>query len=288
MLRIGFFVVLLMEWSSVVAQNTLYDRQEDQEFHAAVELMQKEKYGAARQAFDNYISSDSKSINKEEASYFRAFCALNLYHPDAEVLYQDFVENYNYHPRAGLAYYELGNFYFTREEYPKAIEYFEQVPLARIDQQKQLEARFKLAYAYFSHKEFDAALEKFDQVKTSSNRYSAAASYYAGYIEYKNGSYDQALVDLQRAETNESYAPLVPYMVANVYYKQERYDDLLKYVEEVLEKNPSRNFNELNLLAGEAYFFKGDYENAALRYDTYAKDGKKLPPDTRYKYAFAT
>jgi TolA-binding protein len=46
--------------------------------------------------------------------------------------------------------------------------------------------------------------------------------------------------------------------------------------------------SELYLLAGEAYYFKGDYQNAARSYDSYANQSKrKLPPDTKYKYAFA-
>ena len=281
--------MLFLGWASVKAQNTLYDNPEDQKIRTAVELLQKEKYGAARQTFNRYLKDYPNGVSQEEALYYQAYSALNLYHPDAESLYQDFVVKHDEHPKAPLAYYELGNFYFKQEDYPKAIEYFEQVPLAQLDGQRRLEARFKLAYGYFGQKQFDKALEKFNQIKTKESKYSAASSYYAGYIEYRNQDYDQALVDLQRAENSESYASLVPYLVANVYYKQGRFDELLAYTESVLENNSSRDFSELSLLAGEAYYFKGDYENAAVQYQKYADHTKrKLPPDTRYKYAFST
>ena len=94
MLRIQFFVMLLLGWALVTAQNTLYDNPEDQKFRAAIELLQKEKYGAARQAFKSYITDYPESLSREEALYFQAYCALNLYHPDAESLYQDFVEKH--------------------------------------------------------------------------------------------------------------------------------------------------------------------------------------------------
>ena len=129
------------------AQNTLYDSEEDQHFRTAVELIQKEKFGAARQLFDSYINQYPESINSEEAQYFRALCALNLFHLDAENLYHDFVNNYPYHPKAALAYYELGDFYFKKEDYQKSIEYFEQVPMAKLDQSHQLEARLPLPRA---------------------------------------------------------------------------------------------------------------------------------------------
>ena len=288
MLRIQIVSVLLCGWVSLKAQNTLYYNPEDQQFRTAVELMQKEKFGAARQAFDDYLSNYPESINNADAHYFKAFCALNLYHPDAENQYMTFADNYADHPKAGLAYYELGNFYFKQEDYQKAITYFEQAPTAKLDPSKQLEARFKLAYGYFGQKKFDQALEKFNQIKTSSSKYSAAASYYAGYIEYRNGAYEEALVDLKRAEKEESYASLVPYLVANVYYKQGKYDELIDYATNVLSSNPKRNYSELYLLMGEAYYFKEDYETAAEYYTTYnEKSNRKLPPDTRYKHAYS-
>ena len=200
MLRIQIFCVLLLGWVSVKAQNTLYEEPEDQSYRTALELLQKQKYGAARQAFDRYISNYPHSLQSEDARYYRALCALNLFHPDAESLYKDFVDSFDYHPKASFAYFELGNFYFKQEAYQKSTEYFELVPLAKLDQSQQLEARFKLAYGYFAQQQFDQALEKFNQIKTSSSKYSAAASYYAGYIEYRNQDYDQALVDLERAK----------------------------------------------------------------------------------------
>ncbi len=288
MLRVQIFFVLLLGWVSMKAQSTLYENPADQKYRTAVELLQKQKYGAARQAFDQYISKYPGSVKDEEARYYRALCALNLFHPDAEALYTDFVDNYEYHPKAALAYYELGSFYFKQEDYDKAIEYFEQVPLAKLNQQQQLEARFKLAYGYFGQKQFDQALEKFNQIKTTSSKYSAAASYYAGYIEYRNGAYEEALSDLSRAEQQESYARLVPHLMANIYYKQGRYDDLLAYVEDVLDQQGGNSNQDLYLLAGEAYYFKQDYPRAVEFYQVYSdKTKRSLPPDTQYKQAYA-
>ena len=288
MLRIQLVLLLLWGGVTLQAQNTLYDSGEDPQFRTAVELMQKEKFGAARQAFDIYITKYPESINSEEAQYYRAYCALNLFHLDAEDLYENFVVNHDQHPKTTLAYYELGDFYFKKEDYLKSIEYFEQVPLAKLDPSHQLEARFKLAYGYFGKKQFDLALEKFNQIKTSSSKYSAASSYYAGYIEYRNGQYDQAIVDFNRAGKNEAYATLAPYMVANVYYKQGKFDELLEYTTQILQDKSSKNVHELYLLAGEAFYFKEDYENAAINYNTYTERSKrKLTPDTQYKLAYA-
>lgn len=286
--RIFFISILIFLGISTKAQNTLYDNDEELEFRNGLELLQKEKYGAARQVFENYLKKNPQSINKEEAFYYRAYCALNLYHIDAEELFEEFIHKYDYHPKAALAYYELGDFYFREKNYDKSIAYFEKVPLAKVNDQQKLETRFKLAYGYFGNKKFDQALEKFNQIKVSPNKYSAASSYYAGYIEYRNGDYEQALLDLKRAENNEAYAPLVPYMVSNVYYKQRRFDELLDYSKEALKAPDIRNKDEIYLLAGEAYYFKGDYQQAAEHFDNYAQRVKKSPEkDIQYKLAYS-
>ena len=288
MYRIIFLSALIVWSVTLNAQNTLYDLREDKEFREGMELLHKEKYAAARQTFESYLRSNPKGINKEEALYYRAYSALNLYHIDAEELFEEFIHKYGYHPKAALAYYELGDFYFKDKQYEKSINYFEQVPLSKVNPQQQLETRFKLAYGYFGQKRFNEALTKFNQIKVAPSKYSAAASYYAGYIEYRNGDYEQALTDLKRAEQSPSYAPLVPYMVANVYYQQKRFDELLDYTEEVLPRKDIRNANEIYLLAGEAYYFKGDYQKAAEHFNNYAsRVGKKPQKDIQYKLAYA-
>ncbi len=288
MFRIIFVSALILWATTLEAQNTLYDLRDDKDFREGMELLHKEKYAAARQTFEHYLRQNPEGINKEEALYYRAFSALNLYHIDAEELFEEFIHKYDYHPKSALAYFELGDFYFRDKQYDKSIGYFEKVPLAKIDPPQQLETRFKLAYGYFGQKKFDQALEKFNQIKVAPNKYTAAASYYAGFIEYRNGDYEEALTDLQRAEKSPAYASLVPYMVANVYYKQRRFDDLLDYTEQVLTRTDIRNADEIYLLAGEAYYFKGNFEKAAEHFNTYAKRVKRKPQkDIQYKLAYA-
>ena len=146
-------------------------------------------------------------------------------------MFEQFVQDHAEHPKAVLAYYQLGNFYFKEKEYKRAINYFDRVNTLRLTTEQQLETKFKLGYSYFSTKNFSKSLEYFDPIRRASNTYSSAASYYAGYVEYRNGDYDKALSSLKKAEQNPAYSSLVPYMIANIYYKQQRYDELLSYTE---------------------------------------------------------
>ncbi|MGK7393656.1 MAG: tetratricopeptide repeat protein [Candidatus Cyclobacteriaceae bacterium M3_2C_046] len=270
------------------AQHTLVLNNEDHYYELGLELFQKEKYAAAREAFEEYISQSDDQLKTVDAQYYVAYSALRLYNTDGEKLLNTFVESNESHPKAILAYYELGNFYFREKNYKKAIQYFEKSNLDKLTKNQKLEAQFKLAYSHFAFKEFDQALPYFDLIKRQENQYSAAASYYAGYIEYIQADYDKALYDLERAEKNQAYATMIPYLKANVYYKQQRYDELLQYAQQVLNRNDVKNKEGISLLVGEAFYMKGDYQNAADFLQRYADDiSKSISPDISYKLAYS-
>src|SRR5690606_1087777 len=102
--------------------------------------------------------------------------------------------------------------------------------------------------------------------------FAPAANYYAGFIEYSEGNYTDALIDLKKAESNPSYASIVPYLIANVYYKQKRYDELIDYTANLKNRSGLQHKNELDMLSAEAYYFKGDYEKAAQAYESFLED----------------
>jgi tetratricopeptide (TPR) repeat protein len=100
------------------------------------------------------------------------------------------------------------------------------------------------------------ALDQFNYNKALGGEYGPASSYYAGFIEYSQGDYTNALIDLKRAGQNEAYSKVVPYLIANVYYRQKNYDELIAYAKEVSAREGLSNKEEIALLSAEAYFKK--------------------------------
>ena len=269
------------------AQNHLTTTSSDQLYSDALELLQQSNYGAARQAFEKYIAKADNSVLKQNAEYYVAFSALSLYHQDGEGLLSSFIESYPNHPKSKVAYYELGDFYYRQKKYKKASSYFEKADFKSLGREDKHAAYFKKGYSYFTERKFDDALKSFDEIKTQDGQYKAAASYYAGYIEYENGSYDLALTDLKRASQNKSYANMVPYMISNVYYKQKEYAKLQSYAEPLLssgQKITSRT--DVTLLVAEAYFHQGDYKKANDYFASYTTKGK-LAPELAYRMGYA-
>lgn len=272
----GFSIlVLLFFFSQVKAQDVLMQQRAERLFKTGTELMMQKQYAAARENFSEYLSLvPSPSARRQDAEYYRGICSLNLYHTDSEKQLQDFIENNPSSPKASVAYAELANFFYQEKNYKKAAGYYSKADFNALTLAQQSEAHFRWGYCLFSQKFLKDALDQFNFIKTQGGQYGPAASYYAGFAEYNQGDFTNALTDLKRAEATESYASIVPYLIANVYYKQKDYNTLITYAASVASREGLENAADFALLTAEAYYKKSDYKNALIGYDKYL-EGKE-------------
>ncbi len=251
-------------------QDQLSQSRPERLFQKGSEMVVHENYGAARKLFADFLAeAPSSDPRRSEAAYYIAFSALNLNHRDGEKLIDAYISEYPSTPKAATAYYDLALFFYDDNKFSKASQYFKKVNFPALTQDQQTEGHFKWGYSYFNQRQLDPALEQFNFVKNQRSAFAPAANYYAGFIEYGQGAYDEALVDLRRAEANPSYAAIVPYLIANIYYKQKRYDALIGYVSELKNKSSLQNAKDIDMLLAEAYYFKGDYARAATAYEAF-------------------
>lgn len=253
-----------------LAQDALLQQKASRLYKTGVEMMAQNQFSAARENFSEYLSLNPATSNeKQDAEYYRAICSLNLYHIDAEKQLQDFINNNPSSAKASLAYADLATFFYNEKNYKKAATYFAKTDFDALSPSDQNTDRFRWGYSLFSQKILKEALDQFNYIKASGGQYGPAASYYAGFAEYNSGDYVNALTDLKRAEQTEAYANIVPFMIANVYYKQKDYDALLTYIQSLSSRQDLSNAEDIALLSAEAYYKKGDYKNALAGYDKY-------------------
>lgn len=253
-----------------------------------MELVNHANYGAARQVFTDFLqAAPVTDSRRSEAEYYVAFSGLTLGHRDGEKLIADFIDNNAASPKAATAYYDLANFFYSQGNYVKATTYYRKVDFAALTSDQQAQAHFKWGYAYFNQKKLDEALEQFNFVKRLSNTYSPAANYYAGFIEYSKGRFDEALTDLKKAEANPAYAKIVPYLIVNIYYRQGRYDTMLEYANTLKNRTDVANQNEISVLVAEAQYYKGDFKKALEAYEKYLDNAPKAESSLLFRAGFA-
>lgn len=288
-LRILFLGLVLLFSHSSLGYTPFSSRSPSELFAQGLALFQKEKYAHAQCHLEAYTRLCDEDLNAVEARYYMALCAMKLGQPDGEERFHQFIKRYPKHCKAAWAYYQLGNFYFVNQDFAKSITYNLEVDQSVLDRATQYEFQYRLAYAYLNVKNFEQALAYFNNIKASGNAYCAAASYYAGYIAFKNEDYATALSDLRRANENPAYQSAVPYLVLQIYYKQQRFQDILDYIHEV--RNGAvvlKEDDEVALLTAEAYFFTGDYVAAAQHYEEYiAIQDFAATSEVLYRVAYA-
>ncbi|MFN8355893.1 MAG: tetratricopeptide repeat protein [Spirosomataceae bacterium] len=286
---------ILCCWSGVLyAQNTLSYTQNDQHFKNGLEFFEKRIYPAARQEFENYLQGnkgvlETDNYNSVTAEYYMIVCALYMNYPEAELQADRFVHNHSEHPKSSQLYRELGLYYFTKEDYNKATVFLEKADPSQLSFAQSQETRFKLAMAYYNQQNLAKALPIFNEIKNNADDYAASASYYAGHINLRNENYDEAISDFKHIENHPNYRTEMPGLIANVYYRQKKYDALVAYTEPLLKnKRSGVKLDDLALLTAEVYYQKGNFEQAVVYYNQFASvRGNRMPAQAQFRYGYS-
>ncbi|HZY79979.1 MAG TPA: tetratricopeptide repeat protein [Cyclobacteriaceae bacterium] len=289
MKRSFFITLILCSPLFLLAQQQIASlSRPDELYNDGLALMSHNQYASAEKTFIDFLAAAApQDPRRRDAEYYSALCAVNLYHADGEKRIATFIAENPEHPRAATAYFDLAALFYQQKNYNKAINAFEKVDFPSLSNAEQSIGHFRWGYALFNQRKLPEALDQFNFMKGLGGQYGPAASYYAGYIEFNNGDYANALTDLRRAETNQSYSLIVPYMVAQVLYKQKKYDELQTYVKSLEKREGVAQAEEIALLSAEVYFSKGDYANALKGYQQYLEDKKNADKSVVYRAGVA-
>lgn len=279
-----------------IAQQTLSYTEPDYLYRNGVELFEKNDFAAARAAFRQYLDrrkliqqtnvSPATDPRTVEAEYYTTLASLYMDEPGAEVLVDRFVKNHSEHPKSGQLYGDLGAYYFVRENYPKAIGFLEKAVKQNGSYAQQASYKYKLAISYFNTQNVAQALPLLNQIKTDLNLPEApSASYYAGVINYRNNNFGEAAADFRRIEKDPTYQQEVPNWIAQSYYRQGRFDELLSYSEPLLRRNTSAQLADVALVTAEVYYQRQQYPKAIPFYKQYLTTrGAKVPGTVKFRY----
>jgi len=279
-------------FSLLQAQQTAVFTDAHQAFREAEQFYEQNLFGQAHEAYRQTIRL-TEPAHEPEFTTLRKFaelgvakCAIRLNLPDGEKNILDFIRTYRPDPLANQALIEVANYFFDDKQYDKAVEYLSQVPTYELSQEKRAEVRYKMGYAFFVQKKFREAKNNFNEIRNTPGDYFFPANYYYGLCEFFLGNYDSAIKAFRVAERYRRYQPHIPYYIAQIYFAQGKYEDVIRYAEPKLNDSSLKRIKELHQLVGQAYFELGEYAKALPHLEFYEERSGKLREEEFYQLAF--
>ncbi|MBK7408368.1 MAG: tetratricopeptide repeat protein [Saprospirales bacterium] len=247
----------------------------------------QEEYGQALDMLRPANAPDLEMLRtKSELGY--AISAVRQDLPDGEKLILDFIRKYSPDPVSNQALIEVANYYYNARKYDQAIDFFTQIPTYQLTGEQRAEVRFKTGYAYFVQKKFGQAKAQFIQIKNlESKDFYYPTNYYYGLCEFYLGNFDEAIRAFRIAEKYRLYRDIIPNYVAQIYFLQRQYDQLIAYAEPKFKDSQTKKREELAQVIGQAYFEMGDYEKAVFYLEYYADQSSSLQAEQFYQLGIA-
>ena len=292
----ALMAAMLLLPMAVGAQRETGDERTTGLFRHAMDLYQKQKYAAAQQIFDQVAAlgatADGQWLTVSDACYYAGVCSEKLDNDDAYYRLEEFLRLYPQSARQEMARFYLGNFYYARGDYERALEYYKTVDAKEVEYDHRSEYNFKKGYCYFQKGDTKKASELFAQQVGGKSKYSTSSLYYYAHIQYMDGQYDLALKNFRELQGDKKFAKIAPSYIARIYYYLGKDDELLRMAPELLKDKDAFKRSEIELMVGEVYFNRGEYKLALEHYAAARREQKQeqqtscTPQDNDYQVGY--
>jgi TolA-binding protein len=259
-------------------------------YRDGLELYDKEAFGAAQKKFEETINSihDSQDEIQIDAEYLHAVCALELFHKNAQFLLSEFAIKHPDSPKTKKIFNLLGNDFYRKKRFKSAIEWYEKVDKYDLTEDEKTEYFFKLGYCYFNRDEFAKAKQAFYEIKDKKDSdYYAPTQYYYSHLSYQDGKYQTALEGFNNIKDNPGFAPIVPYYISQILFKQEKYKEVIEYIPTALSGKGIKREAEIKGILGSSYFKSKQYKEAIPYLQEYFSKTAKKSIDDYYQLGYS-
>lgn len=286
---LSIFILFGLFGQALLAQQTAYFFDSDKDLKEGIELFYKEKYGAAQDRFVRFLdrTSGQEATARVDAQYYEALCALRLNHQNAETKIQNFINDFPESTKANAAAFEMGKYLFKDQKYRRALRWFQKMNTRKLNADERSEYAFKSGYCYFDQKDYDRALSLFQEVLALKNPFALDSKYYYAYIQYLNGNYETALSHFIDLTDEPAYGGVVPFYIAQIYYKQEKYEEVIGFAPALLQKADQEQRTEIARIIGDAHFRLKNYGAAIPFMEQYRKGVSRMSREEHYQLGFA-
>lgn len=290
-MKIKFLIVSLVLFCNIAAigqQTQAYNEMETL-WGTAKDLYEKSMYVPAQKLFTQVLMHQGQeySAYKDDAAYYVAMCAMNLFNKDAEYQITSFIEDHPESNNSNDATFQMANFNFRNKNYKDAIEWYEKTERISLTADEQSEYFFKLGFSHFARKDFDRAAKAFYESKADKTVYGPMSLYFYSHIKYIGEQYQTALIGFLELEKSSAFASIAPFYISQIYYLQEKYDDVIAYAPKIIDTLTGTRAAEVNKLLGSSYYRKAKYAEAIPYLLNYVKNTSSVLDYDYYELGFA-
>jgi len=289
------FVVALLCNSAIFSQQTKFYTDPQEKFKEAKEYFQKEQYGLAYPLLKELQQSVQETdkvnhtVTVQEISYYTTACALKQNESRAEDKAIDYIDQEKNNARVQMMSFHLGEYYFRKQDFPKAAEQFEKTSIDNLSNKEIAQMKFEQGYSYFTMQKFAQAKPLFNTIRTMKDDPNYLdANYYYGFLSFRDRQYNEALESFRIVENEKDYATVVPYYIAQIYYIQGKKDEALKYAETKIKAGKSQYYDlEMKQMIGHSYFERKEYDKALPYLEDYVTKTEKVRREDLYELSYS-
>jgi TolA-binding protein len=285
------FFSLIFSGLTAFSQQTLIYSNPNATFDKAVVLYDEHKYSAAAHLFQqvSLLVKEDQATLKVQADYYYAVCSMYLDHVDAEKQMMAFIHKHPQSPEVHHIDFLLGNYEYGKRRYKEALVWYNKTDLDYLEPKELNEYYYKKGYSCFARNQMDSAKKYFAQVTDSTSSFYPGATYYYGYISYKQKNYQTAVNGFNKLRKDPNFGKAVPYYIAECYYLEGNYAKAAEYCIPLIDSVPNAsamlNSDEIKKIAAESYYRLHQYKDAIPYFEKYAKAGS-LEETEAYEFAY--
>lgn len=273
--------------ASVMAQKTQIYLDNERALKEGVDLYQRELYADAQSVLSQIIKSKEpiSLAARSQADYYYAACAVELFHNNAEYLMKQFIQKYPESDKVVQAHFQLGKLYFRTPDYKNAIAALKKTDVFLLDKRQFFEYYYKLGYSYYNEKELDQAHQAFNEVKNrkqKENLYQEPAKYYSAHIFYEKGNLENALNEFLELKESKAFGKIVPFYIAQIYYRQQKYEETIEYATPIADTLKSDRLASIYRILAESHYELKHYPDAVTYFENYMSTGKGMDREANY------
>jgi TolA-binding protein len=263
-------VIFLLVFYSGYSQQTAFFGDVTKDVQIARELYHQGKYNAAFRQYEKVQKQvDPISELYSEALYFKAVSATKAGHTSGYRMLERFIGDYPDSPYLNNALVNLGDSQFERKHYAAVLRTYAEVDRSSLKENELIRLKYQNGYSSLMTENIDQALTEFTEIKDRNNFYSRPATYYWAHIMYLQENFQSALDGFRQLESDPAYSRVIPLYVSQIYYKQERYSEVVDYTISIIDDVEEEHKSELSKIVGDSYFHLREYDKAIPYLESY-------------------